>query len=66
MPTLKGCAAAYLLTNTARGYWERHGFVQTDRSAAPEAITRSREWSQACPASAPAMFLALSEWDHKE
>lgn len=49
------CSAAYLLTDTARGYWERHGFSVIDRGAAPPAITQSVEWSQACPASAIAM-----------
>ncbi len=47
-----GCSTAYLLTDTARGYWERHGFSVIERSAAPVAITRSVEWSHACPASA--------------
>lgn len=50
-----GCTAAYLLTDTARGYWERHGFGEIERSAAPEAIKRSTEWKHACPASATAM-----------
>jgi amino-acid N-acetyltransferase len=57
----QGCQAAYLLTGTARGYWERHGFSTIDRRAAPEAITRSREWSAACPASATAMLRRLPE-----
>jgi N-acetylglutamate synthase-like GNAT family acetyltransferase len=55
----QGCAAAYLLTDTARGYWERHGFSKIDRQAAPEAVTRSHEWSAACPVSATAMFRSL-------
>jgi amino-acid N-acetyltransferase len=50
-----GCSAAYLLTDTARGYWERHGFSVIDRTAAPAAISRSVEWSHACPASATPM-----------
>jgi N-acetylglutamate synthase-like GNAT family acetyltransferase len=55
----QGCGAAYLLTDTARGYWERHGFSKIDRQAAPEAVTRSHEWSAACPVSATAMFRSL-------
>jgi amino-acid N-acetyltransferase len=51
----RGCATAYLLTDTAAGYWKRHGFVQIDRSAAPVDISRSREWISACPVSATAM-----------
>ena len=57
----EGWGAAYLLTDTARGYWERHGFSQIDRQAAPEPITRSHEWSAACPLSATAMFHSLLE-----
>ena len=57
----QGCGAAYLLTDTARGYWERHGFSKVDRQAAPQAITHSHEWSAACPASATAMFRRLTE-----
>ena len=55
----QGCRAAYLLTDTARSYWERHGFSIIDRQAAPEAVTRSPEWSAACPVSATAMFRYL-------
>ena len=58
--TQRGCATAYLLTDTAAGYWKRHGFVQIDRSAAPVAISRSREWSSACPVSATAMRKSLN------
>jgi amino-acid N-acetyltransferase len=55
----EGCSAAYLLTDTARSYWDRHGFSIIDRQAAPEAVTRSHEWSAACPVSATAMFRYL-------
>lgn len=57
----RGCGAAYLLTDTARGYWERQGFSKIDRQAAPEPVTRSQEWSAACPSSATAMFRSLKE-----
>lgn len=57
----QGCEAAYLLTDTARGYWERHGFLKIDRQAAPQAITRSLEWSAACPVSTTAMFRSLRD-----
>lgn len=50
-----GCSTAYLLTDTARGYWERHGFSAIDRTAAPAAIAESVEWRHACPASATPM-----------
>ncbi len=57
----QGCESAYLLTDTARGYWERHGFSEIDRQVAPAAVTRSHEWSAACPVSATAMFRSLKE-----
>lgn len=57
----QGCEVAYLLTDTAEGYWERHGFFKIDRQAAPSAITRSHEWSAACPVSAKAMFRRLRD-----
>ncbi len=56
----RGCTTAYLLTDTAAAYWKRHGFVQIDRSAAPTDISRSREWSAACPVSATAMRKSLN------
>lgn len=55
----QGCESAYLLTDAARRYWERHGFSVMDRTAAPESITRSHEWSAACPVSATAMCRRL-------
>ncbi len=57
----QGCDTAYLLTDTARAYWERHGFLKIDRQAAPKAITRSHEWSAACPVSATAMSRSLQD-----
>lgn len=57
----EGCEAAYLLTDTARGYWERQGFSEVDRDSAPAPITQSHEWSAACPVSATAMFRSLRE-----
>jgi amino-acid N-acetyltransferase len=57
----RGCRVAYLLTDTAAGYWKRHGFVVIDRSAAPGEISRSREWSSACPLSAIAMRMPLND-----
>ena len=57
----QGCESAYLLTDTARVYWERHGFSRIDRKTAPVRITRSHEWSAACPVSATAMFRSLRE-----
>ena len=54
-----GCTTAWLLTDTAAAYWSRHGFFRIERAAAPPPISRSREWSSACPASAVAMRRAF-------
>ena len=55
-----GASAAYLLTDTASGYWRRHGFEPIERSSAPAAIAKSQEWGHACPASATAMKRLLT------
>ncbi len=57
----QGCEGAYLLTDSAERYWERHGFLKIGRQAAPTAITHSHEWSAACPMSATAMFRSLRD-----
>lgn len=49
------CTTAWLLTDTAADYWAPHGFARIERTAAPPDISRSREWSAACRASAIAM-----------
>lgn len=51
--------ALYLLTTTASAYFPRFGFVSVDRNVAPEAIRQSREFAEACPASAAFMQLTL-------
>ncbi len=57
----QGCESVYLLTDTARAYWERQGFYRIDRKVAPVRITQSHEWSAACPVSATAMVRSLRE-----
>ncbi len=42
----------YLLTTDARGYFERHGFRECPRQAAPEAISASWEFRHGCPKTA--------------
>ncbi|HSA54238.1 MAG TPA: arsenic resistance N-acetyltransferase ArsN2 [Gemmatimonadaceae bacterium] len=56
-----GLHALYLLTTTAGAYFPRFGFVAESRDAAPEGIRRSREFTDACPATALFMRLPLSE-----
>jgi amino-acid N-acetyltransferase len=57
----RGLRDVYLLTTTAGEYFPRFGFVATDRDSAPEGIRRSREFADACPASALFMRLTLAK-----
>lgn len=57
----RGLHALYLLTTTAGTWFPRFGFVPESREAAPAGIRASREFSEACPASALFMKLPLSE-----
>ena len=50
----------WLLTTTAEEWFARYGFLRADRASAPEALQRSREFRDVCPASATAMRLVLS------
>ncbi len=53
--------AIYLLTTTAADYFPRFGFVQVSRTEAPDGVRHSREFADACPASATFMRLQLTE-----
>lgn len=53
----RGFQAVYLLTTTARDYFQRQGFLLADRAKAPQALQQSAEFRGACPASAN--FLVL-------
>jgi len=55
----RGLRSLYLLTTTAADWFPRFGFQRADRAAAPEAIRRSREFAEACPATATFMELPL-------
>lgn len=57
----RGLRSLYLLTTTAGDYFPRFGFTNASRDAAPDGIRRSREFSDACPASALFMSLPLNE-----
>jgi N-acetylglutamate synthase-like GNAT family acetyltransferase len=57
----RGLRSLYLLTNTAGSYFPRFGFARESRDAAPAGIRSSREFSDACPASALFMKLTLTE-----
>lgn len=53
--------ALYLLTTTAGSYFPKFGFTATERAMAPEGIRASREFADACPATAAFMRLTLRE-----
>lgn len=50
-----GITDLYLLTITARGYFERLGFIAVAREKAPAAVRASRQFRNICPASAQLM-----------
>lgn len=56
LSSLKGL---YLLTETAKGFFEKIGFELIDKNIAVEEIKRSSEFTHVCPASAVCMYLDL-------
>lgn len=48
-------STVYLLTTTAADFFERLGFESVERTAVPEAIQQSREFSELCPSTAVCM-----------
>jgi amino-acid N-acetyltransferase len=55
----RGLREVYLLTTTAADYFPRYGFTRVERSSAPAALQRSREFAEACPQTAVTMRLVL-------
>jgi amino-acid N-acetyltransferase len=56
----RGLRDVYLLTTTAADYFPRYGFERVARESAPAAVRQSREFAEACPASAVTMRLAFT------
>lgn len=56
----KGVKAIYLLTETAVKYFSTLGFLILERSAAPQSITKTRQFLELCPASAELMYKELN------
>jgi N-acetylglutamate synthase-like GNAT family acetyltransferase len=54
-----GCRALYLLTTTAREFFEKLGYAPCDRDSVPKAIAASRMFSLTCPQSAAIMVKRL-------
>lgn len=50
-----GIAHLFLLTTSASGFFEDHGYREIARDAAPEALRHSTQFSKMCPASAVCM-----------
>jgi amino-acid N-acetyltransferase len=59
----KKLKAIYLLTETARGFFLKRGFVDIPRDSVPEPLKASSEFSNVCPSSANAMVLDITN-DH--
>jgi amino-acid N-acetyltransferase len=55
----RGVSQLYLLTTTAAGFFERHGFAPVAREEVPAAIRSTREFSEICPASSSNMVKHL-------
>lgn len=55
----QGLREVWLLTTTAADYFPRFGFARADRASAPAPMQRSREFAEACPASAVAMRMSI-------
>jgi amino-acid N-acetyltransferase len=47
----------HLLTNTAKDYFLKAGFVEANRDIAPETIKNSKEFSSLCPSTSTYMVL---------
>jgi amino-acid N-acetyltransferase len=50
-----GITSLWLLTNTARPFFEHLGWQVVDRHAAPDAVSKSEEFASLCPSSATCM-----------
>jgi amino-acid N-acetyltransferase len=55
----RGATDVYLLTETARDFFEKFGFRVEDRASAPAGLQESVEFRSACPSSATMMRLKL-------
>lgn len=55
----KNLKGVYLLTDTARGFFQKKGFKDMARDAVPAEVKQSAEFSKRCPESAAVMCLEL-------
>jgi amino-acid N-acetyltransferase len=54
-----GRRGLYLLTTTAADYFPSFGFAETTRDSVPESVRATKEFTEACPASATVMRLEI-------
>jgi N-acetylglutamate synthase-like GNAT family acetyltransferase len=54
------CRAVFVLTTTAREFFEKLGYVAVDRSEVPAAIRATAQFSALCPDSATAMVRRIA------
>ncbi|WP_454829050.1 arsenic resistance N-acetyltransferase ArsN2 [Pseudoxanthomonas wuyuanensis] len=55
----QGVGSIYLLTTTASGFFERHGYHPVAREDAPAAIARTSQFSNLCPSSSAFMVKSV-------
>ena len=56
-----GIARLFLLTASASGFFEDHGYREIGRETAPESLRRSTQFAELCPASAVCMEKDLTQ-----
>jgi amino-acid N-acetyltransferase len=56
----KNLKAIYLLTETAKGFFEKKGFKEISRNEVPGEVKASSEFTSVCPTSATVMMLSLT------
>lgn len=59
-----GVSELYLLTNTARDYFDRLGFAAIARETAPDGVRQTGQFTRLCPASAVLMHRPLRAVSH--
>lgn len=55
-----GVHRLYLLTTSADGFFEHHGYQRLDRSAVPESIRSTTQFAHLCPTGALCLYKKLS------
>jgi amino-acid N-acetyltransferase len=56
----KKLKAVYLLTETARGFFQKKGFADVSRERVPDEVKASSEFAHVCPSTATVMMLPIN------